>query len=256
MLQFTSPLDDPALECQLMDRLLVMHAETDQILAHSRFQDVSLDRVCSVEIQSGQMGLQLHAIETRMVPFDFQIISDAMWDMSMEHEYPRHVILHQDIKADEGIITRVLERSVDLPSGSSRYCGKAVQRWFTGAHRVVVVASMVTDAIQIAGQSFQGACIRTHVWMVLEPATEANAACGSRKPATIRKLDYLAEPEVYDDDMSEKERRATIDVLSNFVLNSVQAKVDTNYQMLENHLLDRFQSLKIENNAKTRSSPS
>ncbi|TMW58263.1 hypothetical protein Poli38472_011851 [Pythium oligandrum] len=242
-----SPLDDPALESQLMDRLLVMYHDTDRILANPRFQSVSVDRINSVEIQNGAVGPQLEALETRMIPFDFQATADAMWEISKEQAYPTRVILHQDVKADEGIITRLFERSVELPSGPSHYRARTTRRRFVEANRVVMVSSLVMDALQVAGNILHGVCIRTHMWAVLQPAAEVGVACGPQRPATIRRTYYLVEPEVYDDSLSDEDRRSSVGILSNFVLNSVRFKTDFNYQKLENHLLDRLRGLQIEN---------
>ncbi|TMW58267.1 hypothetical protein Poli38472_011855 [Pythium oligandrum] len=249
---FTSPLDDPALESQLMDQIVDMYRDTDRILAHPRFQSVSLDRICSIEIQNGQMGPQFVATETRMIPFDFQSTADAKWEISKKYAYPKRVILQEYINADEGIITRLLERSLDLPTGPSHYRARSVRRHFVEHDRVVIVGSMVMDALQVAGQSMQGVCLRTHAWVILQPATDAGVACGPQRPASLRKLYYQAEPEVYDDGMSAEERRTSAGVLSNFVLNSVQLKADLNYQMLENLLMDRLRGLAIEDAVDTR----
>ncbi|TMW58266.1 hypothetical protein Poli38472_011854 [Pythium oligandrum] len=239
--RFTSPLDNPALERQMMDRLFGMYHETDQILAHPSFQSLSVDRVCSVEVQSGLLWPQFVATETRLIPFDFEATGEAMWEISMKCATPARVILQQDVNAEEGTIARLLERSIDLPSGTGQYRVKSVRRRFVETNRIVTASTMAMDALQIGDQLLQGVCVRTQVWFVLEPAHRA----GVQRPASILRMYYLAEPEVYDAEMSADAGRTSVGVLSNVVLNSIQFRTDQNYQMLENRLMDRFLGLTL-----------
>ncbi|TMW58274.1 hypothetical protein Poli38472_011862 [Pythium oligandrum] len=234
-----SHLDDPAIEKELLGIVDTMYADVEKILNSRILKGATGDRRRVSEIRADEStgGTILEAVDARIYPFEYQATAEIMWQMSADLIDPNVTLIQERVDEEEGLITRFFEQEVDLMTWQGQFRVKVVGRRFVEKERIIHIACMLMDPVELGGKRVDGLCIRRRVLDVVE-AAPVSQLINPERPGTLKRSYIVVEPGVYDPQMPDEERREGVGLLTKFALLSGKMKCKEKHQYLENRLVD------------------
>ncbi|TMW58273.1 hypothetical protein Poli38472_011861 [Pythium oligandrum] len=228
-------LGDENVEKELLDIVEAMYADVDTLIQTQKRKNTT-ERCRFSEIRGGDPTSDpvLEGADARMYPFDYRATADIMWQVFAEFIDSNVTILQERVDDDEGIVTRLYEQDVDLATWQGQFRIKVVGRRFVEDNRIIHIACMLMDPIELDTKPVDGLCIRQRIIDVIEAAPVNYLTT----PATLKRSFGVFEPRVYDSHLSNDERREGVGMLTKFALMSGKRTCKEKHQYLENRLAD------------------
>ncbi|TMW59822.1 hypothetical protein Poli38472_004891 [Pythium oligandrum] len=211
-----------------------MYNQVDAVLSahvspHKQSRDTRL-------VFDSNVGLTMQIVESRVLPFSFKATADALWTVSVCHEY--QTVCRETKKVDihtatSDMMSKSFEGMLVVPQKSAEVHVKIALQRFNEPNRVILVHHILNDPKNIAGKPVCGAMMRHQSWTVLEQGPH---------DSTLMRVYHTATPDVYG---PTSEVQSTLYTLTNFVLLVVQAHLDLDLRQLEDLLLCSDNALNI-----------
>ncbi|TMW58271.1 hypothetical protein Poli38472_011859 [Pythium oligandrum] len=225
-------LNDPAIESELLRTVEAMYVDVDKCLNSKKFRDAS-----DASEHHGDGALDttiLEGADTRVYPFEYQATAAVMWQVFAELIDSNSRLLQQRNDEEGKLFTRYFEDDMDLATWHGQFRVKVVGRRFVEENRIIHIACMLLDPVELGGKRADGLYIRRRVIDVIEPASVSH----STKPATLKRTYVTMEPSVYDSSLSEQERLEGVSMLNEFSQMCGKTTCSQKHQDLENRLED------------------
>ncbi|TMW58272.1 hypothetical protein Poli38472_011860 [Pythium oligandrum] len=241
-----SRLEDPAIENELMNLVDTMYADVDKLLSSGKLRDASDARCRISERRADEVtgAALLEAVDSRVYPFEYHATAGIMWQMFVELVGLSDTAPQERIDEGDNMVTRLYDQEVDLAMWHGQFRVKVVGRRIVEADRIIHIACMLMDPVELGGKQVDGLCIRRRIIDVIEPAPIYQAAT----PATLKRTYVVVEPGVYDAQLPDSEQREGVGMLTKFALMSGKAKCNEKHQDLENRLVDSLGKMTLTEN--------
>ncbi|TMW58265.1 hypothetical protein Poli38472_011853 [Pythium oligandrum] len=232
-----TPLNDAMLEEQMKQKLANMYDDIDRIFVGARFHERR--HLLERRHDEASGGIVTEMIETRRLPFRYQATSDVLFDMAVNHPDKQRVLLKEEIDEDNGWISRVFERSIQLPNGASGLVrSTTVARRIIESKRAIHLCYMYIEPVEVDNKRLGGVRLCVSLWDMMEPASDDSAA-------TI-KLSYgVRAPEIVDNNVPPENIQQGLALLNRFFHMKGKLTSEVKSQMLENRLIEGVAALKL-----------
>ncbi|TMW58249.1 hypothetical protein Poli38472_011837 [Pythium oligandrum] len=230
------PIEDAEVEKDMHKSIEDMLSNVDRILADERLQGDLDEPVSFVNVSSDDHDHPVvESMHTRMFPFAYQAAANALWTMwTSSHLHIMPSLRRKDICVDGDTARGILEGEFMLENTMARFRVKMIGRRVIQDDRVIMPAvALIDPMIKVDDTPLSGVYLRVRVCNIFRnvPGDE---------PVTSRVTHSLCTPMTFGD---HEGKRRGIGALTNLVLQTSGVGAKMNNQILENHLLESFAKL-------------